>query len=218
MMNVITLNLLAEEQLAEEASARDPVKTAVAIVALTLMCFVMAGSVLWIFASQKKAVASALQTKWDAASSKNAGSDFKTIKAQADDIMDIETGRTLFAPQLALIKDVVPESVQLIRVSFTLRTETKEPAVAAADNPKASRAARPRLVQFFVLQLDGRATSIRPEIEADDFLQLLQSSADLKASVERVQLRSIARISSSGDTGETPSAAFVIECQYKERS
>ena len=65
-MTAITLNLLAEEQLAELANARDPVKGAVAIGVGLLMVTVLTGSALYVGASQKKADANLLKARYDA--------------------------------------------------------------------------------------------------------------------------------------------------------
>ena len=230
-MTAITLNLLAEEQLAEQANARDPVKTTTAIGTTLLMISVLCGSLLWMEAGQKRTEATLLQSRWDnlnALQTTGAGTDFKSAKSYADDLVSLSRSRTLYAHQLALIKDLVPDSVQLDRINLALNTEVREggetvggdtAASTGKDKAKPTRTAKPRNVESLRLQLDGKAVSSHPEMEVDKFLQSLRTDPEFSAQVEQIQLRSIARSPVSGDSASVslPSATFVIECQYKEQ-
>jgi hypothetical protein len=226
-VTAITLNLLAEEQLAEQASARDPFKTAAAICASVLTLVVMSGSALYVAAGQKKAEANMLQARWNsqvAAEAAGGAADFQSVKSMADDIVAINHARPLYAHQLALIKDLLPDSVQLTRIAFTLTLEVREGGDAAttdsadAGKDKPRRVAPPKAVPHLSLQLEGKATSNRPELEVDQFIQTLRGDTALNERVKQIQLRAIGRppVSSEGDAAALPSAQFVIECQYKE--
>jgi hypothetical protein len=228
-MTAITLNLLAEEQLAERASARDPVKTAIAIGASLLMLMVLSGSLFWVAASQKRTEANLLQARRDALFATQAGAagaNFKSMKSYADDLAAVNRSRALYAAQMALIKNLVPDSVELNRINLTSITEVREIAPAAdgdaagaIDKEKTSKAPKSKTIEHLSLQLDGRAIGIRPELEVDKFLQELRSNADFSAQVEQIQLRSIARSPVTAEsTGlNVPAASFVIDCQYKEQ-
>ena len=226
-MTAITLNLLAEEQLAEQANARDPLKTAVAICASILTLVVMSGSVLYVVAGQKKTEANLLQARWDssvAAEAVGGTADFRSVKSMADDIIAINHSRPLYAHQLALIKDLVPDSVQLTRITFTLALEVRDAGnadtagSADADKDKPRRVAVAKTVSHLNLQLEGKAMSNRPELEVDTLIQTLRSNAAFNERVKQIQLRSIARspVSTSEGAPTVPTAQFVIECQYKE--
>lgn len=225
-MTAITLNLLAEEQLAHEASAHDPVKTAIAVGATAISCAALAGSLLWVVASQKSTEAGLLQEQWQSAVSafeSQEGKSFKAISALADDILAMNRSRMLCAPQLAVVKDLVPDSIQLTRLGFSLITQRQEAAPSGAGEEaggeESKRAARPKTIELAVLQLEGRAVSARPEIEVDGYIQALRASKVFSEQVDQIQLRSIARapVAGEGVAGELPGAQFVIECQYKER-
>ncbi|PYI86251.1 MAG: hypothetical protein DME26_09405 [Verrucomicrobia bacterium] len=224
-MTAITLNLLAEEQLAEQANARDPVKTTIAIGASVLMLMVLCGSLLSVAAAQKRTDANVLQARWDAlvaAQATTAGADFKALKSYADELATLNRSRALYAYQLALIKDLVPDSVQLGRINLTLNVEVREVGGAAggdAGKEKPSKAPKSKTIEHLSLQLDGKALSSRPELEVDKFLQVLRANPDFSGQVEQIQLRSIARSPVTADsTGlNVPSASFVIDCQYKEQ-
>ncbi len=229
-MTAITLNLLAEEQLAEQARARDPVKTALAI-GLGLVCLiVIAGTVLRSVASSRRVQMGLMQNHWDsivAAQKSKSSESFETVKAAADEIYTLNRSRSLSAPQLALIKDIIPESVQLSRLTLQVITELSDPAVSpeagdADPTGKVKRAPARKATERLSLQLDGRAFISRPEIEVDNFIKKLRDHPVFREQVKSIQLRSIAR-SDAGNGAAAGAAAgagifasFVIECQYKE--
>jgi hypothetical protein len=218
-MTAITLNLLAEEQQAQERRAHDPVKVVLAIalgVTATVAAF---GAVLAHAAGRAAAEVEALQARWDALDEVGAGEgEFQAIKRLADDIVAGNRARQLYAPQLALLKDLVPGNIQLSRLDFAIAIETTTPAHADED-PPAGKPARPKRSERLTLRLDGKAVAARPELEVDKFLQTLRSDERFSAVVTDIQLRSIARVSREGAaTGSAQNAAFfVIECRYKEK-
>ena len=231
-MTAIMLNLLAEEQQAQQASARDPVKTTVAIAAVLLSCTFLAGTVLSVLAGQKRSEAQGWQTsleKLTQTQQKNPGSDFPTVSAAAEALLAINRARQLCAPQLALVKDLMPESINPTRLSFTMITQAREPDAAqmaqAFDSeksgaPKVRHPAAAKNIDRLVLLIEGKATSARPEIEVDQYIQSLRADKAVSGQVQQIQLRSIARAAAPADAGKAaamPSAVFVIECQYKER-
>jgi hypothetical protein len=226
-MSAITLNLLAEEQLAQEARARDPFKTAIAIGAGLIALVAMTGSVLFWFASQRKSEGDILRSKWETLSAsmeKGEVAEFRALTAQANDVMTLNKSRVLLAPQLALVKDIVPDAIQLTRLNFSVNVETPMAGAAeetehAETNAKAKRKAAPKVTERLTLMIEGRAVGARPEIEVDSFIGTLRSNPQFGALVSQIQLRSIARAPVSGDNpaAGSPVALFVIECQYKER-
>jgi hypothetical protein len=228
-VTAITLNLLAEEQLAEQAEARDPFKMALAVGIGLFALTILTGTMLAYFAEKKKTEASALQAKWDnlaAAQGAVAGSDFKSLKAQAEEIAAMNSSRQLFAQQMALIKDMVPESLQLNRIDLTMNVELQEAPAPTADtggdetNAKRARVARPKNVEHLALVLTGRAINSRPELEVDQFIRTLRNYPTFAPLIKDAKLRSIARtggVSLDVAASGPPMADFVIECQYKER-
>ena len=227
-MTAITLNLLAEEQLAEQAQARDPFRIALFASISVVILTAAAGALVTYCATAKNLEQSALRAKLDGLSSiptNPTSGDTKSLKSVADDLTAINHSRILYAQQLAMIKDLVPTSIQLVRMSFQLILDnqgagvpTDATADGGTDTIKAARH-KPKNVERLTLQLDGRAISSRPEIEVDEFIKVLRANAMFSSQVKDIRLRSIARASTPPDaTAATlPSASFVIECQYKER-
>lgn len=233
-MTAITLNLLAEELRADQARARDPFKAALAIgvglISLTALC----GAVLNVFAGRTQTQVNSLQARWDECQKNLAkpNSGFAAVKARADQILAVSRSRILYARQLALVKDVVPDAITCSRLGFAVRTELLTPTApaesesTAADGgtgakPERKRAAAATNTRYLVLQMEGKATSSRPELEVDKFIQALQATPAFNDQVSKIQLRSIARnagVSTDEAKGNLPSVQFVIECQFKERS
>jgi hypothetical protein len=219
-MTAIILNLLAEEQRAQHERARDPFKLFIAggigLVALA----VGIGGVLSVLAGQKRTELQALESRWDQLD--NAGSvagEFQKIKSLADEILAVNRSRILFAPQLAIAKDILPATIQLARLDFSVSEEALSAPPRDDSKPGGKHSARPTHVERLVLRMEGKATSGRPELEVDKFLQTLRSDAEFGGFVEDIQLRSIARTSVEADrsSGAVPTANFVIECRYKAK-
>jgi hypothetical protein len=218
-MTAITLNLLAEEQQAQEQRAHDPVKLIFAV-GLGVAALVAAlGAVMGILAGRTATELQALEARWNELESVGAGEgEFQATKRLADDIVAGNRARQLLAPQLALLKDVVPASIQLSRFDFAIATETAA-VEANPDDEMTGKPARPKRTERLTLRLDGKAVAVRPELEVDKFLQTLRTDERFSTMVTDIQLRSIARVSAEAVTpGSTVnSAVFVIECRYKEK-
>jgi hypothetical protein len=219
----ILLNLLAEEQHAERASAHDPVKTAVLIAVVVLALTAAAGSVVNKRAGLRRAAAAALQKRYDSLTNQVAegSGDLRTWKSLATDLAAMNNSRILFARQMALIKNIVPDTIQLVHVSVTVSTEAgAPPPEAGSEGGKRKRVARALNTERLLLHLEGRTECARPEMEVDHFIKTLQTDPVLKLELEQVQLRSIARSAPAGgpESPGLPAAQFVIDCRYKARS
>src|ERR1017187_2029898 len=103
MMTAITLNLLAEEQLAQEARARDPIKLFIAIGLAALTLAVAWGGVLSAMLMQRRTELQGLDAQWKKMNAVGAGEgEFQAIGAAAEEITTLNRSRVLMAPQLAL--------------------------------------------------------------------------------------------------------------------
>ena len=219
-MTAITLNLLAEQQLAQVERARDPVKIFIAVGLSVLAALVAWASILSIIAAQRKAELRGLQSRWE---KMNALGDkeveFQQMRAFAEGIVAVNHSRVLVAPQLAMVKDVIPQSILLSRLGFAVVVETPSSDAGGGDAASNKRKAHPRSVERLMLRLEGTASSSRPELEVDQFLRTLRTDPQFSAVIDDIQLRSISRSTgdASGKDGHTLLAAdFVIECRYKE--
>ena len=215
-MTAITLNLLAEEQQAQEERAHDPIKLFIAIGLGVLVVLVAWGGALSIILPQKRAELRGFEArlkKIDTAHEQEAA--FQTDRAIAEEIMALNHSRVLMAPQLAMVKDLIPPTVQLSQLSFS---QVGEMRVDTGGAKAVAQAPRPKLFEHLVLQLEGMACSSRPELEVDLFLRTLRNDARFSAVIEDIQLRSISRVSVGTDKNSrtSPAANFVIECRYKE--
>jgi hypothetical protein len=213
-MTVITLNLLAEEQQAQEARARDPVKLFTAVGLAVLTGAVAWGGTLSAVLMQKRSELHALESKWDTMNKVGPEEvEFQKAMAFAQQIVTANRSRLLVAPQLALVKDLIPSSIQVSRLGFTSTTEA-----LAADGGGGKRGSAQKGPERLVLRMEGVASDSQPELEVDRFLKSLRSDARFSVVIEDIQLRTIARTSKETDkTGHLPTAAnFIIDCWYKE--
>jgi len=221
-MTAITLNLLAEEQQAQEARARDPIKLFTAVGLSVLTVAVAWGGILSAVLMQRRTELQGLDVQWKKVNTVGAGEgEFQAASAAAEEIMTLNHSRVLMAPQLALVKDLIPPSVQLSQLGFALSVETTDAGGGGSeDGAESKHPSHPKRIERLVVRLEGMASSSRPELEVDHFLKLLRSDARFSALVEDIQLRSISRISKDNDkTGLTATGAnFVIECWYKEKA
>jgi len=216
-MTAITLNLLAEEQQVHAERARDPFKIFIAI-GLTLLTIAVAwGSTLSVMQGQKRAELQKLEMQWEKMNhtSEQEG-EFQGTRALAEEIVALNRSRILMAPQLAMVKDLIPPTVQLSQLNFAVETANTS---SGAEDVAGGKRARPRQIERLVLRMEGTAHGGRPELELDQFLQILRANARFSAVVDDIQLRSISHDSSNTDKtgGGSASVAFVIECRYKER-
>lgn len=218
-MTAIILNLLAEEQQAQAARAHDPLKILIAAGLTVLSTVVACGSTLSVIRAQKSTELQTLETRWKKMSGSDKEVAFQKTRALAEEIVALNHSRVLLAPQLAMVKDLIPPTIQLSQLNFGLAVETMVVEAHGEEAGEGKRVARPKSIERLVLRLEGTACSIRPELEVDHFLQTLRNDARFSAVVEDIQLRSISRaFNDQGKTGQAlPTANFTIECRYKEK-
>jgi hypothetical protein len=219
-MVAITLNLLAEEQQAQVERARDPIKLFIVIGLSVLTVAVAWGGILSALLSQRRAELSGLEARWKKMNDTDQGEgDYQKENDFAAEAVAINHSRIVVAPQLAMVKDIIPPSVQLTHISFAVATETTGGDSGGEEGAEGKHHARPKQSKHLVLQLEGLASSTRPELEVDQFLKSLRGDARFGALVDDIQLRSIARATSDTDkagSAATPAVNFTIECWYKE--
>ncbi len=218
-MTAITLNLLAEEQQAQVERARDPIKLFIAVGLATLTGVVACGGMLSAILTQRRADLQGREARWNKMNGGGQGeSDYQKDSNCAAEILALNHSRTLVAPQLAMVKDLIPSTVQLTHIGFTLAIETTGGDSGDSGDAEGKHPARPKQSRHLALRLEGVASSARPELEVDQFLKSLRSDTRFGALVADIQLRSIARTSDTADktSQRLPAANFVIECSYKE--
>jgi len=221
----IIINLLAEDQQTAQARARDPVKVFIAISTGLLAVVVAVGGALSGLALRNQLEIKNLerqrQTLESQQTTRNIGA-YRSCKQWADDLIEINQSRRLCAPQLALIKNVVPDYVQLDRLSLVTTTVAAAPASPPAEDGgdlKAKIAERtPSASQVVTLQLEGKVISARPEEDVANFRHTLESAAQFSGQIQAVQLRSYGRLADPTERGGSAVGQFVIDCQYKEHS
>ena len=219
-MIAITLNLLAEEQQAQVERARDPIKLFIAVGLAVLTVVVACGGTLSAMLAQRRVELQGLEARWKKMNDVGQGEgDYQKESALAAELTAVNHARIVVAPQLAMVKDIIPSSVQLTHINFALAAQTTGGDSGGEEGTESKHPARPKQTKHLVLQLQGLAASARPELEVDQFLKSLRSDTRFGALVEDIQLRSIARTTSDADKagGAVPAVNFTVECWYKEK-
>jgi hypothetical protein len=219
-MIAITLNLLAEEQQAQVERARDPIKFFIAVGLAILTVVVACGGTLSALLSQRRVELQGLEARWKKMNDVGQGEgDYQKESEYAGDIVAANHSRIVVAPQLAMVKDLIPPSVKLSHINFALAMETIGGDGGGEEGGEGKHPARPKQSRHLVLQLEGMASNTQPELEVDRFLKSLRSDTRFGEQVEDIQLRSIARTTSDADKagGAVPAVNFTIECWYKEK-
>ena len=222
-MTPILINLLVEEQRAEHARARDPVKLLIAI-SLALMAVVVAvGGLLSGLVMRSRATMEVVESQArELEKQQTAGSvgAYRSLKRWADDLIEINQSRRLSAPQLALLKDIVPDYIQLVRLSLVTSVAAQTPAAPppeGMDDIKAKIARRQApATESLGLQLEGKVVSAHPEEDLASFQHSLEANTAFSAQIQQVKLRSYSRQSAPTERGGAIVGQFVIECLYRE--
>ena len=221
-MKPLIINLLVEEEQANQARARDPVKVLIAISTGVLALVVAGGGTLACQSVRSSVELTRLERQWQALSlhqtSRHVDA-YRSLKQWADDLIAINQSRPLCAPQLALIKDSVPDYIQLLGLSLVTTTVAQAPPGPAPDGSdiKARIAQRaPAAAQVVTLQLEGKIISVRPEEDMANFRHNLESASKFSAQIKEAQLRSYVRLAGPAERGGPAVGQFVIECQLKE--
>jgi hypothetical protein len=181
---------------------------------------VACGSVLSVISGKKAAELQGIEARWKKLNSNGGQEDeFQKIRALAEEIVAVNNSRVLVAPQLALVKDLIPPTVRLSQISFSLAVEIPRAENSGDGATTGKRASRPAPIERLALRLEGIAISSRPELEVDKFLQTLRNNTRFGDVIDDIQLRSESRTSIDIEkTGRAvPGANFVIECRYKEK-
>jgi hypothetical protein len=218
-MTAITLNLLAEEQQAQEARARDPIKLVTAVGLSVLTVAVAWGGTLSALLMQKRSELQGLESRWNNMNTVGVEEgEFQRLNAFAEETIAENQSRILIAPQLALVKDLIPPSIQLGQLAFAVSVQASGGSGGGDESADSKHAKRQKQSEQLALRLEGTASSSQPELEVDRFLKALRTDARFGALVEDIQLRSISRTGKETDKRDQALAAasFAIECWYKE--
>lgn len=216
----IRINLLEEEQKRKLARKRDPMKLAIRLAVLAVAAVLVYSVILYTREKNLKEQLTALRNNWSLQEVKFAKVDEEIKNLQktfvkAEILKSYMRNRFLWAPQLELFKDVIPNSVQITRLAGHREIVTPAPPA----NAKAPAVFPMEVVR---VTLEGVAEGPRPELTVQKFLTKLKSDERLSAYMGEVKLVSLNR---GGPTGkgenesgtEQVNARFVIEIQYKQR-
>lgn len=223
-MRPIIINLLAEEELAEQARARDPIKLAIAISTTVLALVVAIGGIFSGLAMRSRLTVKIAESQLHELEKQQTSGivgAYLALKQWTDDLLEINQTRRLNAPQLALLKDIIPDYIQVLRLNLSTVSVARAPAAPPTegmDDVKAKIAARAApATQTVILVIEGKIISLRPEDDLANFRRILETDPMFGPQIQQVKLRSYGRISGATERGAMVTGQFVLECQFKEQ-
>lgn len=221
----IRINLLEEEQKQKLARQRDPVKLAFRMAILWVLLLGVASILLYARQQSMKAQLASLTLDWEQRDKSFVKmtreiEEFKEISDRADLIRLKMKSRFLWAPQLALYKEIVPGNIQLTRMVCKRDVATPAPSVGGTKAPP------PQPTEMIKVVLEGMAEGERPELAVHEFLTTLKQNEQLVSWVEEIKLASLTRDTlpiAAEQEGVNPDehslkARFVIEVHYKQNA
>ncbi|MCX7915292.1 MAG: hypothetical protein N3A53_03185 [Verrucomicrobiae bacterium] len=216
-MAVITINLLAEEQLARKERAHDPLKIVLAVGLGLVTVAVGLGGWFSLLASRAQTAHESAKSRLAELEKGNvAVQEFQQQRTLAEALVAVHESRVLVAPLLAQFKDAVPDSISLRGLQFQMVTETKSAEPVAEGETKRPK---PQKTERMVVRLDGVARGTPPELTVDRFLQTMRRDPQLAKTVEEIQLVSISRqlATREANGAAAPVATFTVECRLKDK-
>ena len=220
----IRINLLAEQQAADELRRRDPVKRAI-----WLSGFLVGATVVWSGYLQVKLMAATREVNQVEAQWKKIESDFvkvtsnlnKTVEAERkwEALQTLATNRFLWAPPLNALQFVMlsVDDVQITRLKTDQTyqmTEAVKPSTNSAGNISRGRPASAR--EKIVLTIDAKDYSKRPGDQVPKFQEAIANYPYFKTNLQKTELTGRSP-RQDGDASGRPFVTFSIDCLYPDK-
>ncbi len=221
----IRINLLAEQQAAEELRRRDPVKRATWVSG-----FLVGLVVFWSGYLQFKLMAAVRDVRRYEAEWKRMEPDYMKVTANLNKVAEAErkwaalqsfaTNRFLWATPLNALQYVMTtvHDIQITRLKTDqsyVTTEAVKPATNSIGNVSSGKPARSR--EKVLLTLEARDSSKNPGDKIFTFQQAITNYAYFRTNLVRVELTAHSpKQETSG--GTRPFVSFTFECQFPEKT
>jgi len=222
----IRINLLAEDQAAEEMRRQDPVKRAIA-----LASFLVALVLMWSgWLQVKLGYAAHEQAKYEGQWAK-LEKDFTTVTANLQKTAEIEsklsalhqleTNRFLWGMPLSALQHVMIGNIQVTRIktsqSYALTDEVKP----KTDDGKTTPGKPPTSTEKILLTITAKDFGSPPGLQVNPFKESIAAFPYFKEHLKRVDGVHLTELSSPQTDPAEPSKPFVIltlDCIYPEKT
>lgn len=220
----IRLNLLAEQQAAEELRRRDPVKRAVWVAGTCLGILILYAVILQLELMKASFDASRFEARY-----KNLESDSgavitnlnRTAEAQRrmDSLERLSTNRFLWANVLNALQYSVVEDVAFVRLrgdqNFTfadgIKPSTNAAGIVSRGKPPTSR-------EKVTLAIDAKDYSGKPGDQIFKFKEAIDSLPFFKTNLQKSELTGRSPVQTEPNNPNRPYVQFTLECLYHEQT
>jgi len=220
----IRINLLAEQQAAEEMRRRDPVKRAAWASAFLIGILVLVSAYLQFKLMAAMRAVNRSESEW-----KRIEPDFTKITSNLNKTAEAErkwaalqslaTNRFLWAPPLNALQYVMVsvDDVQVTRLKTDqsyLITEAVKPSTNSVGGVSRGKPATSR--EKVMITIDAKDSSKRPGDQIVKFQQAITNYPYFRTNLQKTELTGRSP-RSEGDASTRPFVTFVIDCQYPEK-
>jgi len=220
----IRINLLAEQQAAEEMRRRDPVKRATWASAFLIGILVLVSGYLQFQLMAAMRAVNRSESEW-----KRIESDFTKITSNLNKTAEAErkwaalqslaTNRFLWAPPLNALQYVMVsvDDVQVTRLKTDqsyLITEGVKPSTNSVGGVSRGKPATSR--EKVMITIDAKDSSKRPGDQIVKFQQAITNYPYFRTNLQKTELTGRSP-RQEGDASTRPFVTFVIDCQYPEK-
>jgi len=220
----IRINLLAEQQAAEELRRRDPVKRAI-----WLSGFLVGVVVAWSGYLQFKLMAAMREVNRKEAEWKIMEPDYTKVTSNLNKVAEAErkwaalqalaTNRFLWASPLNALQYVMlaVDDIQVTRLKTDqtyLFIDAVKPTTNTSGSPVRGRPAMAR--EKILLTIDGKDSSKNPGDKIRKFQEQIASFPYFRTNLQKTELTAFSP-RQDGAPGTRPFVTFTVECQYPEK-
>jgi len=218
----IRINLLAEQQAAEDLRRRDPVKRATWVAG-----FLVGILVVWAAYLQFKLMVVSREVHKVEAEWKKLEPDYNKVGTNLNKIADAErkltslqslaSNRFLWATPLSALQYTLVDDVQIVRLKadqvYTI-TEGIKPSTNAGT---VSRGKPAKSREKITLTLEANDYSASPGDQIPRFQEVLNNHPYFKTNLQKVELTSRSAKQTDGSRLGKPFVFFTLECQFPEK-
>ena len=222
----IRINLLAEDQAAEEMRRKDPVKRSIWVGSFVVFLVLLWGLTIFLKSIIARAELSSSEGRWKSMEKK-----VKQIEVDRKQTAEIEkkqsaltqftTNRFLWANALNALQDTLVDNIQIIRLKseqvYVGGEGAKPPpgVPAAAAGPAHSRAGF--AVEKIVVHLDGRDFSERVAERVPQFKESLANSSFFQACLQKTNSVMLTSLSAPQAEKKGPCVVFGLQLNLQDK-
>ena len=223
----IRINLLAEQQAAEEMRRRDPVKRATWVSGFVVGIMVLVSGYLQFKLMAAMREVNRSESEWQRIEpdyTKITSNMNKTAEAERkwEALQSLATNRFLWAPPLNALQYVMlsVEDVQVTRLktdqSYVI-TEAVLPSTNSVDGvSRISRGKPATSREKILITIDARDSSKRPGDQIPKFQQAVTNNPYFRTNLQKTELTAFSP-RQEGGAGARPFVTFTVECQFPEK-